>query len=142
MRAPGQDRIQHEIDHLLEITHPQRRPTRADSPQVELMGLSHVRAVDRVAPVDHSRTGEHYVRRRPCREAIKGGGHQRRRVRPQDQITRQVARVASIPGHGLGRIEEPVVVVLDGDNRVGPVSLQRDGPGAPKGRLDLLDDPL
>jgi len=75
-RAPlraGQQRLDDRRDHRLEVD--RRHRLLRDAPQVELVGLADVQAVDRVAPVHEPRRAHEHVARRGRRQRAQRRGH-------------------------------------------------------------------
>ena len=109
--AARQERGDDEGHHLLQVVEAQRAA--AHPPEVELVRLADVQAVDGVAPVDDAGAGEEDVLVAGVAQRAQGARDQRGGVRPQHPPVVDVAAVAGVPGGRLGRVAEPVVVVGD-----------------------------
>jgi hypothetical protein len=117
LRAPArarQQRLDDRGDHGVEVALA-HRPAR-DPPQVELVGLADVQAIDDVAAVDEAGHAHEHVVRRGGRQRAQRRRDARRRVRTQHPPRVDVARVAPVAGGGVGAVAQRVVVVGDRDH--------------------------
>ena len=113
--TPGQQRRRDALDHRDQVVARERPPR--DPPQIELVRLADVQAIDRVAPVGQAgaRHNNVFVARR--RDHAQRARNHRGRLRPQQQLRRQVARVARVARRTVGRVAEIIVVVGDRNER-------------------------
>ena len=138
----GHDRRDDELDHLVEVAGGQRLAA-AYPPQVELVRLADVQAVDHVAAVDEARARhDDVVGVTGPGEAAQRPGHHRRHVRAQQTAVVDVARVAGLAGGGVGRVAERLVVVGDRDDRARTVDEHRSAPDPFEGIADRGRDEL
>ena len=114
IRQHGRD---DQIDHLLEVGGRQGRVA-PHPPQVELVRLADVQAVDHVAPVDEPGTGddeiEAGVRTRDVPERPRD---HRRGVRAQQPAVVEVAGVPRLARRCIGRIAEQLIVLRERHDR-------------------------
>jgi hypothetical protein len=94
-RGAGEHCRDDERDHFVQVG-PGQRPVAADAPEVELVRLADVQAVDDVTPVDEPGTGDDLVGL--VRKRAQRGGHHGGRVRPQHAGGVDVAGVTGLPG--------------------------------------------
>jgi len=144
--APGRAR-QHsrddQRDHPVQVVGGQRRTAAPDAPQVDLVRLAHVPPVDGVAPEADSRHRQQHVGGSGgAGEVVEQGGDPGAGVGVQHPARRDVAAVAGVAGHRVGRVAQPVVVVGDGDDSGTGIAAHRDAPGAGQSLLQRRDDAL
>jgi hypothetical protein len=107
------------------------------------MRLAAVQAIDFVTPVDNSGTDDQPVRLRFAQTQLPESiGDRRRSLSAQQQSVAHVTCVAGVSGDALGRITEPVVVVLDRNDGVGAMHEHRDVPGLRQGICCALNEQL
>ena len=109
----------------------ERRPA-PDAPQVDLVRLAHVMAVDAVAPVDQAGADQQHV----APAGVGGQLVERRRdhgrgLRAQQHVAAQPARVAGVARDAVGRVVQAIVVVARRHHRQGAADA---GLAAPRGR--------
>ena len=108
-RHAGQHRARDDFDHGHQVI--ARERTLRDPPQIELMRLADVQPVDRVPPIGQAGAREYHVLvTRRCDHAQRARNH-RRGLRTQQQLRRQVPRVAGIARCAVGWVAQGVVIV-------------------------------
>ena len=128
-------------DHVGQLGRAERLAA-PDPPQVELVRLSDVEPVDPVPPPDQAGAGEERVVGRRGGEAAEQRRDHGRGLRPEQPAAGDVAGVAGVARGAAGRVEEPVVVVGDGDDRLGPLLEHRAAPGVAQRRDGGVDEEL
>ena len=112
---PGQQRRRDALDHRDQVV-ARERPSR-DPPQIELVRLADVQAIDRIAPVGQAGTRDDNVFGARRRDHAQRARNHRGGLSPQQQLWREVARVARIARRTVGWVAEIIVVVGDRNER-------------------------
>ena len=104
----------------------------AHAPQVELVRLAGVQAVDAVAPVDQARADQQHVGGRLGlgRQLAQRRRHQGRGLRAQQGGLAHVAGVAGVAGGAARRVVQPIVVVGHRHDGAAAAAAQGGAPGA------------
>ena len=141
-RAParaGQQRADTAID--LSSVRPRSPIGRVPAPQIELVRLADVQAVDDVAAVDEPRRAHEHVVGGSRRQLAQGRRDRRRGLAAQ-QRRAEIARVAARAPGRRGRRAERVVVVGHGDDAAGAVHEHRAAPARAQGIGGARDELL
>jgi hypothetical protein len=93
-RHARQHRTGNGLDHRDQIVARQR--SLRDPPQVELMRLADVQPVDRVAPIGQAGAREQHILVARRRDHAQRARNHCRRLRAQEQLRRQIARVTGV----------------------------------------------
>ena len=93
----GQHRSDDHPEHLAEIVLAKRWPAAPDPPDVHLMWLSHVMAVDDIPAVAHARHAEHDITGRAG-------------MRAQHLPVPEIAGIAAVSRDSITGVAQPVVV--------------------------------
>jgi hypothetical protein len=92
----------------------------ADAPEIDLVGLAHVAAIDRVAPVDESGCHDQLIDAGPPGIVLEGGRELSAGVAAQHHRRTDVAGVTAGAGDVAGIVAEAVVVLAHRHDRRGP----------------------
>jgi hypothetical protein len=115
-RRTGQDRGDDGRDHRVEVVLTECRTCAPEPPEVVLVRLTDVVAVDHVAAVADARSAQQHVIRSVPRDLLVQSRHARAGVRPQHVGVVDVPGVAAVARDIVRAVAEPVVVVGDRDD--------------------------
>ena len=106
-------------DHLQKIR--AAKPGLPRDPEVGLVRLADVRAIDNIAAIDQSGTHDQPIALGFRQQGRDGG----RRVGPQHVLVVDVMRIACRARHSLRFVEQPIIIVGDQNDRWSPDDVGR-----------------